>query len=72
MALLYNRLAVQKQHDDSDVFVYLDTRCLNYGQNWQDGFVNGLRFSKVIVLLISDKVYMPFLCWLCYLTITLQ
>lgn len=54
--MLYNKLAVCKQHDDSPVFVFLDKQCLNLGQEWQDEFLNGLKSSEVIVLFISTKV----------------
>lgn len=56
VSIIYNMLAVRKQQDGSDVFVYLDRHCLNYGQNWQDGFMNGLKFSQAVILLISNQV----------------
>lgn len=54
--LIYQKLAVRKQQDGTPVFVYMDKQCLNYGQNWQDGFINGLKSSQIIILLISTKV----------------
>lgn len=54
--MLYKKLAVRKQQNGQDVFVYLDKHCLNYGQNWQAGFLNGLKSSKVIILLMSNQV----------------
>lgn len=55
--MLYKKLAVMKQSNSSDVFVFLDKHCLNYGQNWQDGFLTGLKSARVIILLMSNKVY---------------
>ncbi|KAI8610055.1 hypothetical protein BC830DRAFT_1173027 [Chytriomyces sp. MP71] len=33
--------------------VYLDKKCLNDGENWQEGFLTGLKNSEAIVFLIS-------------------
>lgn len=38
------------------MFVFWDQLCLNFGQNWQEGFLLGLQNSSVIVLLISSQV----------------
>lgn len=59
--MVYNKLAVQKQQDGNNVFVFLDKHCLNYGQDWQDGFINGLKSARVILLLISNKVFLTLL-----------
>lgn len=54
--MLYKKLAVKKQLNGGDIFVFLDKQCLNYGQNWEVGFLNGLKYSTVIILLMSNKV----------------
>lgn len=54
--LVYEKLAVERGNDSLPVFVFWDQQCLNYGQNWLVGFVNGLENSTVIVLLISPTV----------------
>lgn len=56
--MLYSQLAVKKSTISDPIFVFLDKQCLTYGQNWEDGFLNGLASSKVIVLLMSNKVCM--------------
>lgn len=55
--LLYEKLAVQKLKSGMPVFVFWDKKCLNYGANWEEGFMNGLRRAKVIILLLSTKVF---------------
>lgn len=54
--LIYSRLAVKRTAAGRHLFVFLDKHCLNYGQNWESGFLNGLKFAKVIILLMSNKV----------------
>jgi hypothetical protein len=34
---------------------FIDTKCLNPSENWETGFLNGLKNSRVIVYLISDR-----------------
>ncbi len=54
----YDLLAVAKTPIlGNPTYVYLDKKCLNYGQNWQDGFINGLKNSQVVVLIISKTVW---------------
>lgn len=53
---VYETLATTKKANGDSVFVFWDKQCLNYGQNWEAGFLNGLRNATVIVLLISMKV----------------
>lgn len=53
---IYEILSCQKTSTGDNVFVYWDKMCLNYGQNWQDGFLFGMQNAKVIVLLISVQV----------------
>jgi hypothetical protein len=33
---------------------FIDAKCLNPTEDWQDGFLHGLQTSKVVVYLISD------------------
>lgn len=54
--MLYKILAVQKRKDGNPLFVFWDKQCLNDGQNWEMGFMNGLQKSQAIVLLMSNSV----------------
>ena len=54
--LLYKQLAIKKKKTGVPLFVFWDKQCLNSGQDWEQGFVNGIKTSSVIVLLISSKV----------------
>lgn len=54
--MVYNQLAVKKFNNGNPVFVFLDKHCLNYGQNWENGFLAGLKSSQIIVLLMSNQV----------------
>lgn len=53
--MIYEQLAVCRG-DDSKPVLSFGIRNVNYGQNWEEGFLNGLLKSRVIVLLISAKV----------------
>jgi len=53
--VLYNTLACSRLKNGSQVDVFWDQKCLNYGQNWEAGFLHWLKNSKAIVLLISQK-----------------
>jgi hypothetical protein len=55
--LLYDALAICKNHLGFPLFVFLDRMCLNDGKNWEKGFVKGLLNSKVIILVASTKVH---------------
>lgn len=46
----------EKKKNGEAVSVFWDVQCLNYGQNWEKSFVQGLCNSRVILLLISEKV----------------
>ncbi len=65
--VVYEELARQHKKDNSACLAYLDRQCLNYGQNWEDGFIHGLTTSRVIVLLVSFKVVNS--CKLIYINI---
>jgi len=43
-----------KKSDGESFSVFLDKKCLNVGEDWEVGFLNGLQYSKLIVLLISE------------------
>ncbi len=58
--MIYERLAVKKKKTGIPIFVYWDKKCLNFGQDWENGFMNGLKTSQLIVLLVSTKVYSDF------------
>ncbi|KAJ3082717.1 hypothetical protein HK102_001496 [Quaeritorhiza haematococci] len=47
------KLALELMSDEMRPHVYLDKRCLVAGKSFEDGFLNGLKRSRVIVLLIS-------------------
>ena len=34
--------------------VFLDRHCLNVGEDWEAGFLNGLRGVRVVLLLVSE------------------
>lgn len=55
MQALYERLACCLTKNGSPVYVFWDQKCLNYGQNWEAGFLFGIQNSRVIILLISMK-----------------
>lgn len=54
--LIYDSFALLRKKNQEPVFVFWDSKCLNYGQNWEKGFLHALVSSKVIILLISMKV----------------
>jgi hypothetical protein len=53
--LIYEKLSPSKLSGE-DIFVFWDKKCLNFGQNWEDGFIHGITNSSAIILLISEKV----------------
>jgi hypothetical protein len=55
--LFYESFAGLRKKTGEPVFVFWDYNCLNFGQNWEQGFLNALVNSRAIVLLISMKVY---------------
>lgn len=57
---VYDRLAVKKKKTGSPLYIFWDKKCLNFGQDWEKGFLRGLTKSQVIVLLLSTKVYSLF------------
>ncbi len=53
--MLYEKLAVRRKQG-IPLFTFWDKKCLRNGQDWENGFLQGLTTSKVIVLLMSKKV----------------
>jgi len=53
--MLYESFANLRKQSGDPVFVFWDFKCLNFGQNWEQGFLNALKNSRVIVLLVSMK-----------------
>jgi len=51
---LYYALSNFRSVPGSFLSVYLDSNCLNIGEDFEIGFLNGLRFATCILLLISE------------------
>src|SRR5262249_8560878 len=51
LALLLN---YQRKQDGSPVHTFIDRTCLVYAEPWEEGFLKGLRSSKVVLLICSD------------------
>jgi hypothetical protein len=54
--MVYEKMAVQRGSDRQPLYSFWDKKCLNLGQDWETGFLHALLNSRVIVLLISNKV----------------
>ena len=53
---------LQNHSEDHGIYsVYLDRYCLAHGEVWRDGFLNGIRKSKMVVVLISHDTLSGFL-----------
>lgn len=52
---IYESLSNQKQDNGDSVIVYWDKQCLDFGYNWEAGFMQGIMNACVIILLISNK-----------------
>jgi len=52
---VYDRISGKRRLNGNPIFVFQDSRCLNYGQNWRVEFINALLSSLAILLLISNK-----------------
>ncbi len=61
--MVYEKLAVQR-HNGVPLFMFWDKKCLCIGQDWEYGFLQGLATSKVIILLMSNKVRFNFTLFL--------
>lgn len=53
--MIYDKLSV-KRNRGIPLFIFWDKKCLCVGQDWEHGFLQGLMTSKVIILLMSNKV----------------
>ncbi|KAJ3229309.1 hypothetical protein HDU78_009105 [Chytriomyces hyalinus] len=51
---LHSALSTTKLNE-TPLHIYLDQRCLENGKSWENGFLNGLRNSKLVVLLLSEE-----------------
>jgi len=51
---LFYALSAETKEDGKAVRPFLDAVCLNDGEEWEAGFLNGLEKSAVILLLISE------------------
>lgn len=55
--MMYERLAVKRNKENYEsLFTFWDKKCLNYGQDWEQGFVHGIMNAQVISLLVSNSV----------------
>jgi hypothetical protein len=46
--MVYEKMAVQQGSDRQPLYSFWDKKCLNFGQNWETGFLNALLKSRVI------------------------
>ena len=53
---VYDLVAIKKNRKGQAIITFLDKYCLNYGQDWEKGFLDGLLGSGIILLLISVQV----------------
>jgi hypothetical protein len=51
---IYVELNKRSRGDGKQVRAFLDSFCLRDGEPWQDGFLHGVRQSRVVLLLISE------------------
>ncbi len=66
--MIYDKLSV-KRNRGIPLFIFRDKKCLCVGQDWEQGFLQGLMTSKVIILLMSNKVCVFFFsCFLLLLS----
>ena len=55
--IVYEHIAYQKKCNTEAVLAFWDKKCLNFGRNWEKGFLTGLLSAQVVILLVSEKVY---------------
>ena len=53
--VIYETLAPSKLNGE-DIFIFWDKKCLNDGQDWEEGFMHGITHSTAIILIITEKV----------------
>jgi TIR domain len=46
---------LQSRLQENNITIFLDKRCLNYGEDWQIGFLEGLQNSTYLFYLISER-----------------
>jgi len=51
---LFYALSAETKEDGKAIRPFLDAECLNDGEEWEAGFLNGLEHAAVILLLISE------------------
>jgi len=51
---LFYALSAEARSDGKNFRPFLDAQCLNDGEDWEIGFLNGLENSAVMILLISE------------------
>jgi len=51
---LFYALSAETRSDGKNFRPFLDAQCLNDGEEWETGFLNGLEHSAVILMLISE------------------
>ncbi len=54
--MLYEKLAVSR-HQGKPLYTYWDKKCLRFGHDSEEQFIHGLTSAKVIILLMSNKVW---------------
>ncbi len=57
--MFYKKLAVRRYHG-KPLYTYLDKKCLRFGHDYEMQFLQGLCTAKVIILLMSNKVWLRF------------
>ena len=45
----------QHSRENRSIKVFVDNHCLNDGETWMDGFLNGVEHSQIILLLIGKE-----------------
>lgn len=45
-----------KLEDGKPITTFLDHYCLNEGEDWQNGFLNGLNYASLLVLLVQEDL----------------
>jgi hypothetical protein len=60
--IVYEHIAFLKKYNTEPVLAFWDKKCLNFGRNWEEGFLIGLLNAKVVILLVSEKVHLKQTC----------
>jgi len=51
---LFLALSLETKSDGKPIIPFLDAVCLNDGEDWEVGFLNGLEHAALLILLISE------------------